>query len=171
MIKKYTVLAIICLLTLTYFWLIFKEFQTKPNIELTVVLPPSPVNASTFVLRPLLLIFPFLLALAILGIYNFLRTAKIPVIIKTVSEHPPDMENAHARLKVLDDKEKLVISTIVRNEGEILQKELTVKTKLPSYKITRILKRLERLGVITRKKHGMTNIISLKFEPKKMPEL
>jgi len=165
------VLAIICVLTVASFWLIFNEFQTKTNTQLTVVLPLSPINASTLMLRPLLLVFPFLLALTILGIYNFLRTVKIPVIIKVVGEHPLGIEGIHERLKVLSDDEKLIISAVSKNEGKILQKELTSITKLPSYKVSRIINRLEGLGVIAREKYGMTNIIHLKFEPKKMPEL
>jgi len=77
----------------------------------------------------------------------------------------------YERLKVLKNDDKLVISTIARSEGKILQKELTAITKLPGYKITRILNRLEGLGVISREKYGMTNIIHLKFEPEEMPEL
>jgi len=171
MIKKCMVLAIICVLTGASFWLIFNEFQTKTSTQLTVVLPLGPSNASTIMLRPLLLVFPFLLALTILGIYNFLRTVKTPVIIKVVGEHPLGIEGIHEKLKVLSDDEKLIISAVTKNEGKILQKELTSITKLPGYKVSRIINRLEGLGVITREKYGMTNIIHLKFEPKKMPEL
>jgi hypothetical protein len=171
MIKKHMPLAIICTLTAASFWLIFNEFQTRPYTELIVILPSSPIDSSTLILRPLLLIFPFLLALTILGIYNFLRTTKIPVIIKIVGEQPLSMENTYDRLKVLSDHDKLVISTILRNEGKILQTKLKAVTKLPGYKITRILNRLEGLGVITREKYGMTNIIHLKFRLEKMPEL
>jgi uncharacterized membrane protein len=72
---------------------------------------------------------------------------------------------------MLRDDDKLVISAIVRSKGKILQRELTTITKLPSYKITRILNRLERLGLVTREKYGMTNIVYLNFDLKEMPEL
>jgi len=101
-------------------------------------------------LRTLLLISSFLMALTTINIYVLWRKAKPSVIIKTVSEPTSGMKG-YERLKVLKNDEKLVISMIARSGGTILQKELTAITKLPGYKITRILNRLEGLGVISRK--------------------
>lgn len=170
---KFITIAVACLLTFASLWLVFNEFKTKPNTELSTVAEFGRYYLTLKMLANILLIAPFLLALAIAGLYIFRKQVKPkPIaIITTASEQPPSMEDIYKNLKMLSDDEKLVISTIAINEGKILQKELKAMTKLPSYKITRILDRLEGLGLITRRKYGMTNIISLKFDPKKMPEL
>lgn len=170
---KYAIIAVTCLLALASFRLIFNEFKTKVNTESLTVVEFGRYYLTLRMLVNILLIVPFLLALTIAGLYIFRRQVKPkPIaIITTASKRPPSMEGIYKNLKMLRDDEKLVISTIAINEGKILQKELRVMTKLPGYKITRILNRLERLGVITRGKYGMTNIISLKFDPNKMLEL
>ena len=125
-IKKYTTLAVICLLTFTFFWLIFNEFQARPT---TPTAEFGRSHALGLNLRTLLLLSRFLLALTIAGVYILWKLAKPSVIIKTVSEPPSGVSGAYESLKMLRGDDKLVISTIVQSKGEILQKELTKNRK------------------------------------------
>lgn len=129
------------------------------------------VGRQELTLKILLAISPFLAALTIAGVYIFWKRTKPTVLIKTVSKPPSGVRGAYESLKMLRDDDKLVISAIAQSKGKMLQKELTTITNLPSYKITRILNRLERLELVTRKKYGMTNMVSVNFDPKEIPEL
>lgn len=127
-IEKYIVLAVVSSVIFAFFWFVLNEFQARPDTELTVVLPVGCFHQSTSVLRPLLLISPFISALTIAGLYIFWSRMKHPVIIKTVSAAPLGTKG-YERLKVLSGNERLVISTIVRSGGKILQKEFNSHNK------------------------------------------
>jgi uncharacterized membrane protein len=67
-------------------------------------------------------------------------------------------------LKFLDGEEKLIVSSILNHKGRITQSEMKKNTGLSRVRIFRVLKKLEKKGVITKKPHGMTNIIELDEE-------
>ena len=65
-------------------------------------------------------------------------------------------------LKKLNDDEKSVLESIIEAEGSIFQSELVEKTGFNKVKVTRVLDRLEGMGLIERKRRGMTNMVILK---------
>lgn len=76
--------------------------------------------------------------------------------------------------KIKDKKEKKFIDTssfrpedkqvykILQDEGAIFQADLIEKTGYSKSRVTRIVDRLEGVGVVERKRRGMTNVIVLK---------
>tara|TARA_Y100000310_G_scaffold238339_1_gene241713 strand:- start:577 stop:1059 length:483 start_codon:yes stop_codon:yes gene_type:complete len=66
------------------------------------------------------------------------------------------------KLQHLDDKEKIIMNIILRENGSVYQSEIVRETKQSKVKITRILDQLEGKGLIERRRRGMTNIIILK---------
>jgi hypothetical protein len=86
-IKKYIVLASICLLAFASLWFIFNlfivplQFQTEPT-------PTFVASRRELGIRVLIAISPLLVALAIAGLYIYLKRIKPTVLIKTVSKLP-----------------------------------------------------------------------------------
>ncbi len=72
------------------------------------------------------------------------------------------IENFKEIMKSFDNEEKNVFEKVIEAKGSILQSDLVNKTGLNKVKITRILDRLEGMGVVERKRRGMTNIVILK---------
>jgi uncharacterized membrane protein len=69
-----------------------------------------------------------------------------------------------AALKLLEGDEKKLYQKIIDAGDEILQKDLVLESEFDRAKVTRLLNKLERKGLITKLKHGMTNRIVLKKE-------
>ncbi len=169
-IKKFAVLAVICLLCFTSLWLVFNEFLYV-QIEPTAPTEEGVTGLSRiFGLRTLLMFAPLLLALAIAIMYICWKPGRTIMLVQKGKERPV-VEESLGSLKLLKDEEKLVILAIARSEGKMLQRELATITSLPSYKVTRILNRLERLRLITRKRYGMTNMVFLNFDSEKILEI
>jgi len=71
-------------------------------------------------------------------------------------------------LKFLESEEKSIVNSILDHKGKITQSEIAKNTGLSRVRIFRTLKKLEEKGIITKKPHGMTNIIELEEELKKV---
>jgi len=71
-------------------------------------------------------------------------------------------------LNFLDGEEKPIISSILNHKGKITQSEIAKSTGLSRVRIFRTLRKLEEKGIITKKPHGMTNIIELEEELRKV---
>ena len=70
---------------------------------------------------------------------------------------------------MLMPEERKVVELLEENNEEMTQSELVAKTKLSKVKISRVIKRLESLKVISKFPYGMTNKIKLEkrlFESK-----
>ena len=65
-------------------------------------------------------------------------------------------------LPLLKTDEKLVIKALRDNNGEMQQNKLAVKLGVSRVKATRILYRLEQKNLITKSRHGLTNMVRLK---------
>jgi uncharacterized membrane protein len=62
---------------------------------------------------------------------------------------------------ILDGDEKILFQKIVDNDG-LLQRELILNTDFSEPKVSRLLDKLERRGLIIRKRDGMGNRVMLK---------
>ena len=62
---------------------------------------------------------------------------------------------------ILDGDEKILFQKIVGNDG-LLQRDLILNTDFSEPKVSRLLDRLERRGLILRKRDGMGNRVMLK---------
>ncbi len=71
-----------------------------------------------------------------------------------------DRGEPHEALQ-LGEREQIVVDAIRRNGGSALQNSLVDVTGLSSPTLSRIISSLENKGVVEKKRHGMTNIISL----------
>ncbi len=82
----------------------------------------------------------------------------------TVAETKTVAENKSAAMlaaNLLDGDEKILLQRIVDN-NEILQRELILKTGFSEPKVSRLLDKLERRGLIIRQRNGMGNRVLMK---------
>ncbi|MDQ1275104.1 MAG: hypothetical protein QG610_677 [Euryarchaeota archaeon] len=69
-------------------------------------------------------------------------------------------------LRALEGDERKAIELIAAKGGRILQNELVNSLDFSKAKVSRVLMNLERRGIITKKKYGLTNCISIADELK-----
>ena len=67
----------------------------------------------------------------------------------------------------LGEREQILVDAIRRNGGSALQNSLVEVTGMSSPTVSRIISSLENKGIVEKKRHGMTNIISLTGSRKK----
>lgn len=102
--------------------------------------------------------------LAAIGAYLLLPKAEPRKIIvrKTEKQPPPKTESQTAEPKTLSAENKSIFDLVVQANGAILQGELVAKSGMDKVKVSRILDKLEMLGLIERRRHGMSNLVVLK---------
>ena len=74
---------------------------------------------------------------------------------------PEKKSAAMVAADILDGDEKILFQKIVDNDG-LLQRELILNTDFSEPKVSRLLDKLERRGLIIRKRDGMGNRVMLK---------
>ncbi|MFA4957148.1 MAG: hypothetical protein WC556_09290 [Candidatus Methanoperedens sp.] len=74
---------------------------------------------------------------------------------------PENKSAAMVAADILDGDEKIIFQKIVDNDG-LLQRELILNTDFSEPKVSRLLDKLERRGLIIRKRDGMGNRVMLK---------
>lgn len=74
---------------------------------------------------------------------------------------PENKSAAMVAADILDGDEKILFKKIVDNDG-LLQRELILNTDFSEPKVSRLLDKLERRGLIIRKRDGMGNRVMLK---------
>lgn len=86
---------------------------------------------------------------------------EIPELKKDIAVIPESKNTAMLAATILEGDEKILFQDILDNDG-ILQRELIVKTGFSEPKVSRLLDRVERRGLIVRHRNGMGNRIFLK---------
>ena len=82
------------------------------------------------------------------------------IVANRPAAQPQDRGEPHEALQ-LGEREQIVVDAIRRNGGSALQNSLVEVTGMSSPTLSRIISSLENKGVVEKKRHGMTNIISL----------
>jgi uncharacterized membrane protein len=91
--------------------------------------------------------------------YSVVRQAKkIPIYETYADGEMPTL----GPLLNLTNEEKKVFEKIIEAQGSVFQSEIIDKTNFNKVKVSRILDKLEGLGLIERRRRGMTNIVILK---------
>ena len=120
-------------------------------------------GASYFSLNEVLL---FIIA-AWLGGMSFLyiiissKEKEAPISERIETAIPENKSAAMVAADILDGDEKILFQKIVDNDG-LLQRELILNTEFSEPKVSRLLDKLERRGLIIRKRDGMGNRVMLK---------
>ena len=91
----------------------------------------------------------------------FSRDKETPDLEREIPEITENKSTVQLAANLLDGDEKVLFRKIVDNDG-ILQRELILKTGFSEPKVSRLLDKVERRGLIIRQRDGMGNRIFLK---------
>ncbi|MCX9009983.1 MAG: MarR family transcriptional regulator [Candidatus Methanoperedens sp.] len=94
-------------------------------------------------------------------LYIVLFSKEMPGIKKDTSAVPENKSTAVLAAALLEGDEKVLFQKIA-DGGMILQRELVLKTGFSEPKVSRLLDRLERRGLIIRQRNGMGNRVLIK---------
>lgn len=92
---------------------------------------------------------------------------------RPVAEAPPeaarkaggeDKREIYLILRLLTGDERRMFRTIMDAGGRALQKDLIKSTKMSNAKVSRVLDRLQQKGVVTKERHGSTNMVRISVE-------
>jgi uncharacterized membrane protein len=92
---------------------------------------------------------------------GFQKTGVAENLTLVPDQEPQSRDASGVVLKALSGDEKETVKFIVNNGGRILQNELVNSLNFSKAKVSRILINLEKRGIITKRKYGLTNCISL----------
>ncbi|MCD6371241.1 MAG: hypothetical protein J7L39_00795 [Candidatus Aenigmarchaeota archaeon] len=108
---------------------------------------------------PIPLLIPTFSSLGIIvGLTVYLFASKTPEEVEKIDKE--------TFLNLFEDEERVVVSKILENGGEILQSKLS--KEIGKVKTFRIVERLKRRGVLDKVKYGKTNKIILTEKLKKL---
>jgi len=120
-------------------------------------------EASYFSLNEVL----FFIITAWLGGMSFLyiilssKEKETPELKGDIAGLPEIKSTAILAANILEGDEKILFQKIIDNDG-ILQRELVLKTGFSEPKVSRLLDRIERRGLIVRQRDGMGNRVLIK---------
>ncbi len=70
-------------------------------------------------------------------------------------------ELSNLAVRLLDGDERRLMRILVEAKGDVLQRDLVRITSFSDAKVSRLLDRLEKRGLVVRERHGMTNRVRL----------
>ena len=97
----------------------------------------------------------FLMLMTAIGTYSFVY------LYRDLSRLEDRSRKQKLAVRVLEGDERKLYN-LVLNKKECLQKDLVYESGYPKAKVTRLLEKLDRKGLITRKPYGNTNKICVK---------
>lgn len=120
-------------------------------------------GASYFSLNEVLffIITAWLGGMSFLYIILFSKEKETPELKGDIAGLPEIKSTAILAANILEGDEKVLFQKIIDNDG-ILQRELVLKAGFSEPKVSRLLDKLERRGLILRKRDGMGNRVLLK---------
>lgn len=76
--------------------------------------------------------------------------------------------NTQAILDFLGEEEAEVVKKILENKGEASQAGIVSSTGLPKVKVFRIIERLRKKGILSKRPHGKTNMVKIREDIRKL---
>ena len=96
--------------------------------------------------------------LVIIGLVLIFSKPEERIVVKKIREKK---ESKPRDLSLLRPEEKEVYNFVI-SQGAMFQEELIEKTGFGKAKMSRIIDRLEGMGLVERKRRGMTNVVVIK---------
>lgn len=90
---------------------------------------------------------------------------KVKAVPDTASAESNDWEDRNV-MDFLDASEKDIYELILSAGGSILQRNIVNQGRYSKSKVTRVIDRLERMGLVDRVRHGSTNLLVVRNRPK-----
>jgi hypothetical protein len=146
-----------------YFLLLFRLKDTLPFNQVTIY-PISNWRTFLFFSKPLVYLIPFMILFTILSSYLISKNWGQEISINTTIHENNGTLERRSKIKFFSEDEKQLFKIMIDTQGEIYQNDLTQKSGMPRYQISRILSKFENYGLIKKERFGMTNIIRLNLE-------
>ena len=162
---KFTIIVSIVLLIAALVLLFDKLFTPQP-IQITLQ-SGQEVTTSTpeyFSLTEVLLMIVSTFLIGTAATYLFYNSDREKINQKTqkIQSSESNAKVYDVVLPLLKTDEKRVITALLETNGEMQQNKLAAKLSVSKVKATRILYRLEQKNLITKVRHGLTNMVRLK---------
>jgi len=109
----------------------------------------------------MLILVPLVALFMICGAYFISKQWGSEITITTKIEEKMGTIQRETKVKFMSDNERDLFKIILDTEGSVYQNDLTKKSGLEKYQVSRILQRFESYGLIHKERHGMTNQIYL----------
>jgi uncharacterized membrane protein len=106
-----------------------------------------------------------IVAISSLGLFVGIITYYI-LSVSFLKEKKDIRKNVLDLLSILEKDEEEVIRNFIKNNGETNQSLLSKELKLNKVKVSRIISKIEKKGIIKKEKNGMTNKLILRKELK-----
>ncbi len=84
-----------------------------------------------------------------------------PAAVPSGSPHAEEPISELTLVRLLDEDERRMYLEIREHGGQMYQRELVAKGDFSKAKVTRVLDKLERRGLVVRERHGMTNRVRI----------
>lgn len=143
-------IMLLCVSLFAIAFIFFSNTITKINV---VVDGGNPIFVKVPAMFSVLQVV-FLMVLTFVGAVSFVY------LYKDLSKLEKKTKKQEVAIKILEGGEKKLYNLIL-DEKEYLQKDLVYASGFPKAKVTRILKKLEQKGLVTKKPFGNTNKIVL----------
>ncbi len=144
-----------------YFFMVYRLRSTL-LFESGTLYPISEWKVFLFFSKPLLVLVPFVLIFTFAASYFISRNLGNEVTITTRNEGNGNQRKTN--VKLLSEEEKTIFRIMMDTEGTIYQNDLTIKSGLPRYQVSRIISKFEDYGIIEKERFGMTNVITLNID-------
>ena len=157
---NFKIIISIVILTASLFLLFNKLFTPQP-IQITLQSGQEITTATSeyFTLAEVLLLIISAFLIGAASVFLFYNSDRPK---KTAAEYGQGSVVYDLILPLLKTDEKHVISALREAGGEMQQNKLVVHLNVSKVKATRILYRLQQKGLITKERHGLTNMVKLK---------
>jgi len=99
------------------------------------------------------------LIILICSILIGISSTSILLSMKGTSGLMPKVTDISSLVMFLEGPERKIMEFIVKKGGEVLQREIWAETGLSKVTVSRVLRNMERKGLIRRKKYGGTKIV------------
>lgn len=144
---------VVLLLSVALFFL-FNTFtqQAKASLETSCGCAPGSCPMAENLPVPSYVGYTITLLLALTGVFLLLKGEQPSVPRKDWSKN----------LKALGLDERKLYQMVIDTEGVMFQSDLVEKSGYTKVKVSRLLDRMEAMGLLERRRRGMTNIVVLK---------
>ena len=161
--KRYKLIIAVVLMASSIVLLLIKLFTPQPiQIILETGQEVTTQNPSYYGLSEVLLLVAASFVMGATAIYLFYNSEQIASIASKEEKISKDRYRQIASL--LKSDEKTLFDLLVRENGEMLQNKIVLKTGLSKVSVTRALAKLENKNLVIRERYGLTNKIRLKAD-------
>jgi len=170
--KKFAlIVATLFTFSITVYFVVLLYIKQTMVFHTHYTFPISSRNIFLFLSKYIVIMVFSVLMFTILGSYFISKNWAKEVTIKTTIHENKGIFERKSKITLFSENEKKIFKLLANTDAEIYQKDITTKSGLARYQVSRILSRFESYGIIQKERYGMTNLITLTINPLELEEL